>query len=606
MKKVIIGIAAAVVVAVVLLAVFGVIGGGGFAIVGSGDLTSKNFDLSDFTEIVARSGFQLEIAQSSTFSVEVTADDNAMDYINVSKSGNTLRIGPQWNRSFRSVTLRAKITMPDLHEIKLSGGSQASISGFSSSHDLSVGLSGGSGVTGDITAGDAYFDLSGGSQVNLQGTAEDLDINGSGGSQLDLEAFSVNNADVSLSGGGRATINLSGILDVNLSGGSRVTYIGEPTLGDINLSGDSTVSKDDEATTRAALQASLEAAVDSPDTVFPGATLCVSGPELGTWTGASGLRNIGTNSTAQPNDKFRGGSIMKPFVSVVILQLIEEGLLSLDDPMTNVLPASVTGKFANSSNITVRMLLNHTAGIPEWLGEAQINEIAANPAKIWEVEEYIDLAAGQEPYFDPGEGIYYSNTDYNLLGLVIEQAAGRAWREEVRERIIEELNLENTLLPEPGEIFIPDDHIRGYHPMGEQLIDLTGIDPSMAGAAGGHALVTTATDLTAFLDAVLAGELFQNPETLEEMLTFEEADPYGMPVIPGIEWDYYGYRLGLEKWVLSSGVELIGHAGTTAGFSATVYYLTAQDTTIALAFNIQDLLELFTRMILPTVDILTP
>jgi len=241
MKKVIIGIVVAVILAVVLLAAFGVFGG---VIVGSGNLTTRNFSLSDFTEVVAHSGFQLELVQSSTFSVEVTTDDNAMDYIDVSKSGNTLKIRPRWNRSFRSVTLRAKITMPDLSEIKLSGGSRTSISGFSSSHDLSVGLSGGSIVTGNITAGDAYFDLSGGSQVNLQGTAEDLDINGSGGSQLELEAFSVNNADVNLSGGGRATINLDGILDVNLSGGSRVTYIGEPTLGDINLSGDSTVSKE--------------------------------------------------------------------------------------------------------------------------------------------------------------------------------------------------------------------------------------------------------------------------------------------------------------------------------------------------------------------------
>ena len=116
MKKVIIGIAAAVVVTVVLLAVFGVIGGGGFVIIGSGDLTTRDFDLSDFTEIEARSGFQLELVQSSTFSVEITADDNVMDYIDVSKSGDTLRIRPQWNRSFRSVTLRAKITMPDLHE----------------------------------------------------------------------------------------------------------------------------------------------------------------------------------------------------------------------------------------------------------------------------------------------------------------------------------------------------------------------------------------------------------------------------------------------------------------------------------------------------------
>jgi len=297
---------------------------------------------------------------------------------------------------------------------------------------------------------------------------------------------------------------------------------------------------------------------------------------------------------------------MKPFVSVVILQLVEEGRLSLDDPMTKVLPASVADKFANSSRITVRMLLNHTAGIPEWLGEAQIAEIGANPTKIWKVEEYIDLAAAHEPYFEPGEGLLYSNTDYNLLGMVINQVTGHTWREEVRERIIEELNLENTLLPEPGEIVIPDDHIRGYIPMGGQLIDATGIDPSMAGAAGGHALVTTDEDLTLFVDAVLAGELFQNIETLEEMMTFKETDPYGMPSIPGVEWEYYGYGLGLEKWVLPGGVELIGHAGTTAGYTATVYYLPAQDITIALAWNIQELREFFIRMILPTIDILVP
>jgi hypothetical protein len=221
MKKVIWGIVGAVVLTVVLLAVFGVLGG---IIIGSGNLTTRNFDLSDFTEIAAQSGFQLELVQSSTFSVEVTADDNVMDYIDVYESGNTLKIRPQWNRRFRSATLRAKVTMPDLYEIKLSGGSGASISGFNSSHDLSVGLSGGS-------------------QVNLQGTADDLDVNGSGGSQLELGAFPVNNADINLSGGGRATINVNGALDVNLSGGSHVTYIGEPTSIDTNLSGDSTVSK---------------------------------------------------------------------------------------------------------------------------------------------------------------------------------------------------------------------------------------------------------------------------------------------------------------------------------------------------------------------------
>lgn len=354
------------------------------------------------------------------------------------------------------------------------------------------------------------------------------------------------------------------------------------------------------------LQAALEDAVENPDTKFPGALLYVSSPELGTWTGAAGLGNIETSTAMRPDNKFRAGSIMKPFISVVTLQLAEEGRFSLDDPMTTVLPESVTAKFANSSEITVRMLLNHTSGIPEWISGAVIAEIGSNPSKVWEVDEYLDLAAAQEPYFAPGEGCVYSNTDYNLLGLLIEEATGSPWREEVRERIIEELNLENTLLPEPGDTSIPGNHFRGYHLMNGQLIDMTAVDPSMAGAAGGHALVTTAADLALFLDAVLAGELFQNPETLDEMLTFVDTNPYGQPSMPGVEWEKYGYGLGMEKWVLPRGVELIGHAGTTAGFSAAVYHLPAQDITVVAAMNIQDLLNFFTQILLPALEILAP
>ena len=213
------------------------------SVTGSGDLTTEEKAFSGITKIEAHNGFQLEITSSSIFSIEITADDNIHKYIDVDKDGDRLRIRLELGRSYNSVTLKAKITMPDLNELDLSGGSRASITGFSSSHDLKVELSGGSRVTGDITTGDADFDLSGGSQVDLEGSADDLVVHGSGGSQLDLESFSVDNADINLSGGGRATVNVTGALDVNLSGGSRVEYIGEPTLGDIDLSGDSTVSK---------------------------------------------------------------------------------------------------------------------------------------------------------------------------------------------------------------------------------------------------------------------------------------------------------------------------------------------------------------------------
>jgi len=183
------------------------------------------------------------VTQSSTFSIEITADENIHEFIEVEKSGETLSIRLRGNRFYHSVTLRAKITIPELYKIELSGGSQASITGFSSSHDFEVEMSGGSRISGDITAGDADFELSGGSQVNLEGEADDLVVDASGGSQLDLEDFPVDGAYIKLSGGGKAIVNVSGILDVDLSGGSRVLYVGEPTLGVIELSGDSKVSE---------------------------------------------------------------------------------------------------------------------------------------------------------------------------------------------------------------------------------------------------------------------------------------------------------------------------------------------------------------------------
>jgi hypothetical protein len=215
----------------------------GISVTGSGNLTTETFNFSDFTRVEAQNGFQIEVTQSSTFSIEVTADDNIHQFIEVEKSGETLGIRLRGNRFYHSVTIEAKITMPELYKLELSGGSQASISGFSSSHDFEADMSGGSQLSGDITAGDAEFELSGGSQVTLEGEADDLVIDASGGSHFDLEDFPVDNATIHLSGGGEATVNVSGTLDVDLSGGSRVIYVGEPTDINIEASGDSTVSK---------------------------------------------------------------------------------------------------------------------------------------------------------------------------------------------------------------------------------------------------------------------------------------------------------------------------------------------------------------------------
>jgi hypothetical protein len=244
------------------LTAWGVGGCIGENVTGSGDLTTERHDLTDFSRIEARNGFELEVTMSDTFSIEITADDNVQEYVVVKKSGDTLEIGLRGTRFYHSVTLEAKVTMPDLYQIELSGGSRAYVTGFGSGHgfeaalsggsrlssdmvcgNASFELSGGSRVSGDITCGNASFELSGGSQVDLTGSGGDLFIDASGGSQLDLEDFPIADASISMSGGSRATINISGTLNADLSGASRIEYVGEPNLGDLEMSGESKVER---------------------------------------------------------------------------------------------------------------------------------------------------------------------------------------------------------------------------------------------------------------------------------------------------------------------------------------------------------------------------
>lgn len=240
MKKRIVSLTLALTLAALML--WGVGGCIGDNITGSGNLTTESYDFRDFSRIEAHSGFELEVTRADNFSIEITADDNVQEYVSVEKSGDRLDIRLRGTRFYHSVTIRAKITMPDLYYLELSGGSRADITGFSSGHDFEVNMSGGSRLNGDISAGDADFELSGGSQVELEGASDKLFIDASGGSRIDLEDFPIADADINMSGGSQATINISGTLDADLSGGSRIYYVGTPTLGDTDFSGDSGIN----------------------------------------------------------------------------------------------------------------------------------------------------------------------------------------------------------------------------------------------------------------------------------------------------------------------------------------------------------------------------
>jgi len=241
MKKAIIiaAIVAVVSVTCTLLVLRGCPGG----LVGSGNLETEEYAFTNFTKVEISSAFEFEIEQSSSYSINVTADDNVMEYVRVSQDGQTLKIGLRIVTWFGPVTLRASVTMPQLSDLTVSGASRGTVSDFSSTEDLDITVSGASRVNGDITAGNVDFDISGASTIQLEGSANDIDANVSGASRLNLDAFTVNNADVNFSGASSGTVNLNGRLDANLSGASRLWYIGEPTMGTIDTSGASTVSK---------------------------------------------------------------------------------------------------------------------------------------------------------------------------------------------------------------------------------------------------------------------------------------------------------------------------------------------------------------------------
>jgi hypothetical protein len=241
MKKAVIIIAIVVAVAVICTVLIVKVWPG--VLIGSGNLETEQYAFNNFTKVEISSAFEFEVRQSSSYSINVTADDNVMDYVRVSQDGQTLQIRLETVPSLRLVTLRTAVTMPQLHDLTISGASRGTVSDFNSTEGLNVTVSGASRVTGDITAGNVEFDITGASTIQLEGSADDMIAAVSGASRFKLDDFTVNGADVNISGASSGAINLNGRLDANVSGASTLLYIGDPVMGTINVSGASTLKK---------------------------------------------------------------------------------------------------------------------------------------------------------------------------------------------------------------------------------------------------------------------------------------------------------------------------------------------------------------------------
>lgn len=354
--------------------------------------------------------------------------------------------------------------------------------------------------------------------------------------------------------------------------------------------------------TAQAVQALLDQA--APPAALPGALVAVRLPASGSSAEAAnpGTRfaaGLGRDQPAtplRPDDAFRAGSVLKLLVATVVLQLVEEGQLALDTPLSRLLPAERIAGFRYRNRITLEQLLNHGSGLGDTAtGEEHDADVLAHPARQRSEQDYLDAAARQ-PQAEPGTHAY-ANTNYILAGLVIEQATGRSWRTELRERLFLRLGLARTSLPDPADLEMPAPFAHGYEEVeGLGRVDVSRISPSMAGAAGGHALVTTTADLARFASALFRGELYRSPATLARMLRFLPAEPIGDMA--------YAYGLGVMRHQLPDGTVFLGHGGSSAGYACAILHDPATGRTVVAARNGPDLGSTYLDVALPVARLL--
>lgn len=305
------------------------------------------------------------------------------------------------------------------------------------------------------------------------------------------------------------------------------------------------------------LQSQVYSDGGNPELAAPGLVLYAETAD-GVYLNAAGVANLDDGTPIETDDLMEIGSNTKSMTIVLLMQLVEQGLISLDDPLSDYLPEQAA-LFENGDQITIRQLAQHTAGLFDY-GDTVIVAGVESEAGLeagFTPEELVQAGADNDPYFAPGaEGQWhYSNTGYALLGMIIESLTGEKMGDLYLDRIFKPLGMDTAYLlegvPQPGDL-----DTQGYWWTEEgELLNTTNWNASQGWAAGAVAMM--AEDLATYGKALAAGELFQNPDTLDEMLSFYEGAlpkggfPYGLGLIDfagdGTVWGHAGQTLGFQS-----------------------------------------------------------
>jgi len=289
---------------------------------------------------------------------------------------------------------------------------------------------------------------------------------------------------------------------------------------------------------------------------IPGALVFVDAPGKGTWRAALGSSAVPGGRPMQLDDHMRIGSVTKTITADVVLQLAGQNRLDLDDPVSKFLPATLNG-----SAMTVRQLLAET----------------------------IDIAMAHPPYFAPGAGFHYSNSNYEMLGVIAEQVGRKPLAALYAELVTTPLGMAQTSLPAWDNTAIPDPHPQGYM-FGNNEIGNAAYNAALAGDKA-KAQITVApgtqpNDVTLLpVNGQASGGAIS---TLGDMAIWAKALGTGQLLTPQLQTERTqygagsGYGLGLQR--TPSG--LVGHDGAVPGFQSSVYFHPPTGTSIVVLTNL--------------------
>ncbi|THA73202.1 class A beta-lactamase-related serine hydrolase [Streptomyces sp. A0642] len=331
---------------------------------------------------------------------------------------------------------------------------------------------------------------------------------------------------------------------------------------------------------RPALQKIIEGMVESG---FTGVSLRVQ-DETGHWEGSAGLRELGESAKPPTDGHVRIGSNTKTFTAAVVLRLVAEGAIGLDAPAADCLPA-----LGLDRRITVRMLLQHTSGVFNFTGEYYEDgtfapgipattagrEWVDNRFRTYRPEDLVQLALSKPARFEPGTDWSYSNTNYVLLRLLVEQVTGTSLAEETERLVLGPLGLTNTSMPDTDadiEEPYPHAYYRYEDDAGRQTtVDVTRQNPSWISTGGD--MISTPRDLHTFISALTGGKLLPAP------LLAEMCKPHAKA----------GYGLGVfVQDTGEDGGKVITHNGGMAGHAALMYSTPGGAKTLTAALNYVD------------------